>query len=97
MNALLQASAPNHGAGYILFVEPYEDGGYYGFIKPFGSNGRKDNVFFTNKAVSPLVDDIIENYTSSGQSLVEARIEVDYALAVPASDKGPRAVGVYLR
>ena len=85
------------GAGYILFVEPYEDGGYYGFIKPFGSNGRNNNVFFTNKAVSPVVNDIIEQYVSSGQSLVEARIEVTYVLADPPSPKGPRAVGVWVR
>lgn len=85
------------GAGYILFVEPYEDGGYYGFIKPFGSNGRQNNVFFTDKAVAPLLDDIIEQYVDAGQSLVEARVEVVYTLAEPASPKGPRAVGVWVR
>lgn len=85
------------GEGYILFVEPYDDGGYYGFIKPFGSNGRSNNVFFTDKVVSPLVGEIIEQYSSSGQSLVDARVEVTYTLSEPPSAKGPRAVGVWVR
>lgn len=80
--------------GRVLFVKPYgNEDGYYGFIHPFGESGRKHNVYFTEKAVSPLLDSVIRQYNKN----LGGTVVVDVVFRAEPSDKGPRAVEVFLR
>lgn len=80
--------------GYILFVQNYEDGGFWGFIKPYGANGRRNNVFYTNKNVSPLVESILQERLSNDATGPEARMDVFFI--AEDTPHGPRAVQVWV-
>jgi hypothetical protein len=82
-----------YGTGYILFTRPYDDGGYWGFIKPYGVHGRRNNVFYTNKSVSPLLDSILVN-DAEGAGASARRIEVSFY--AETTSRGPRAVQVWV-
>ena len=89
-----------YSRGHILFVKHYGDGGdgeaegYYGFIHPFGASGRKRNVYFTDKQVTPALHDAIM-VSFNNFSLGPERVEVTFRQE--QTSKGPRATEVFLR
>lgn len=80
--------------GYVLFVQSYADGGFWGFIKPYGAKGRRNNVFYTNKNVSPLVEELLLGRLASGQGRSADRLDVFFVSEDTKS--GPRAVQVWV-
>lgn len=80
--------------GYILFVRGYEDGGFWGFLKPYGAKGRRNNIFYTNKNVSPLVEGLLKQRLAEGHGRTAERLDVFFTSQDTKS--GPRAVEVWL-
>lgn len=79
-------------SGHVLFVRFYdgEGAGYFGFIHPYGASGRKQNVFFTDKQVTPALDALLRVEGQSHQG-------VEVTFRMEQTRRGPRALEVFLR